>query len=98
MPDYQISNRARARLLDIYGHTEEAFGRYQADAYHAGFESTFQLLAKFPGIGRAADEIRTGFRRYTFQSHYIFFTDENGHIVIRDIIHSAQKLRPELFE
>jgi hypothetical protein len=41
---------ARERVA-IYDATETRFGRYQADAYFAGLERTFGLLADFPGIG-----------------------------------------------
>jgi toxin ParE1/3/4 len=41
----------------VYDYTEETFGAYQAEAYHAGLERTFDLLANFPLIGRPADEI-----------------------------------------
>jgi toxin ParE1/3/4 len=85
-------------LLDIYERSYEIFGKYQADAYHAGLESTFQLLAQFPAIGGFADEIRPGYRRHRYQSHYIFYTLASDHIVIRNIIHVARNLRPELFD
>ncbi len=98
MPPYRLSKRARAKLLDIYERSYEMFGEYQADAYQAGFEKTFELLALFPAIGRLADEIRPGFRRYRYQSHYIFYTLEADRIVIRNIIHTARDLRPELFD
>ena len=44
-----------------------------------------------------ADELRTGYRRYRYQSHYVFYTEEPDHIVIRAIIHTKQNLRPQLF-
>lgn len=44
MADYRLSLRARADLISIYAFTEARFGRYQAEAYHAGFD----LLAEFP--------------------------------------------------
>ena len=94
MPDYNLSERARDKLLDIYDYTQSKFSTYQADAYQAGFEAAFQLLAKFPGISRYADEIRPHYRRYRYQSHYIYFTQEDDHIVIRNILHAAQNLRP----
>ena len=93
MPDYKLSERARDKLLDIYDYTQAKFGTYQA-----GFEAAFQLLAKFPGISRYADEIRANYRRHRYQSHYIYFTQEDDHIVIRNILHAAQNLRPELFD
>lgn len=67
MVEYRLSRRAEADLLDIYAYTDGTFGRYQADAYHAGLEHTFGLLAEFPLIGSAADEVVQGFRRFRFQ-------------------------------
>jgi toxin ParE1/3/4 len=72
--EYRLSLSARADLIDIYAFTDVRFGRYQAEAYHAGFERTFGLLAEFPGIGISADELVAGYRRFRFQSHYIFYT------------------------
>ena len=98
MPDYKLSRRARDKLLDICDYTQATFGTYQADAYQTGFEDAFELLARFPGIGRYAGEIRANYRRYRYQSHHIYFTQESDHIVIRNILHAAQNLRPELFD
>lgn len=98
MAEYRLSLRARRDLLDIYAFTDARFGRYQAEAYHAGFERTFGLLADFPGIGINADELAPGLRRFRFQSHYIFYIEEHGHVLIRALIHVRQDLRPALFE
>ena len=98
MAEYRLSLRARSDLLNIYAFSDARFGRYQADAYHAGFERTFGLLADFPGIGTSADELVAGYRRFRFQSHYIFYTEEADHVLIRALIHVRQNLRPALFE
>jgi toxin ParE1/3/4 len=52
----------------------------------------------FPRIGRLAGEIRPGYYRYRYQSHYVFYTLEADRIVIRNIIHVARDLRPGLFD
>jgi toxin ParE1/3/4 len=52
--DFRLSERAEHDLIEIYDYTEETFGAYQAEAYHAGLERTFDLLASFHRIGRAA--------------------------------------------
>ena len=70
----------------------------QADAYIAGFQKTFDLIAAFPGVGRSADELAHGYRRFRYQSHYIFYTQDSDHVLIRMIVHTAQDLRAELFE
>ena len=98
MSEYRLSLKASADLINIYVFTDERFGRYQAEAYHAGFERTFSLLAEFPGIGVSADELVPGYRRFRFQSHYVFYTVEADHVLIRALIHARQNLRPTLFE
>jgi toxin ParE1/3/4 len=98
MGDYQLSRQAENDLLTIYASTEEQFGKYQADAYHAGFERSFGLLADFPLMGTSADELATGLRRFRFQSHYIFYTENIGRILIRTLIHVRMNLRSDLFE
>jgi toxin ParE1/3/4 len=95
--EYRISDRAKADLLDVYEFTDGKFGRYQAEAYHAGFERTFGLLAEFPGIGLDSSELAGGHRRFRFQSHVNFYTEEPDHILIRALIRVRQNLRPALF-
>jgi toxin ParE1/3/4 len=68
--EFRLSERAERDLIEIYDYTEETFGAYQADAYHAGLERTFDLIASFPRIGRAIDEIVSRFRRFRFQARY----------------------------
>lgn len=98
MAEYRISERARQRLIEIYAYTVSNYGPLQADAYHAGFEKTFELIANYPGTGRSADELRHGYRRYRYQSRYIFCTLEADYVVIRTVLHTAQDLRPDLFD
>ena len=68
MAEYRLSLRTEANLFDIYAFAE---AKYQADAYHAGFERIFSLLADFPRIGTPCDELVAGYRRFRFQAHYI---------------------------
>ena len=63
MASVRLSKQAQAALIDIYDYSEAQFGRYQADAYLAGLERTFGLLADFPGIGQSADTLKAGYRR-----------------------------------
>jgi toxin ParE1/3/4 len=95
--EFKLSVRTASDLLDIYEFTEGKFGRYQAEAYHAGFERTFGLIADFPGIGLDASELVHGYRRFRFQSHYVFYTEDPDHVLIRALIHVRQNLRPSLF-
>jgi toxin ParE1/3/4 len=87
--NYKLSARARTQIHEIYDYSAETFGSYQADAYHAGLERTF---------GPLAEELAARHRRFRFQAHHIFYTEEHGHIVIRAIYHHSREIRPELFD
>ena len=81
-----------------YVFTETRFGAYQAEAYHSGLERTFGLIAEFPRIGQPVDELAARYRRFRFQSHYIYYTEEPAFVLIRAVIHCAQQIHPQLFE
>ncbi len=98
MAEFRLSERAERDLIEIYNYTEATFGAYQAEAYHAGLERSFDLLANFPLIGRAVDEILPGFRRFHFQAHAIFYTEEAGTILIRTVLHQSRAIKPDLFD
>ena len=95
---FRLSDRAKAEPVAIYDATETRFGRYQADAYFAGLERTFGLLADFPGIGQSADSLVDSYRRFRFQAHFIFYNEDADGIVIRALPYAAQDIRPELFD
>lgn len=48
MGEYKLSRQAERTVLRIHAESEDLFGRYQADAYLAGLDRTFGLLADFP--------------------------------------------------
>jgi toxin ParE1/3/4 len=73
-------------------------GAISADAYFAGLERTFGLLADFPGIGQSADNLVAGYRRFGFQAHFMFYSEDADGIVIRVLPHAAQDIRPEFFD
>jgi toxin ParE1/3/4 len=98
MGRYRLTERARSDLVDIYDFTESKFAAYQVDAYYAGPIRSFGLLADFPRIGQSADELAAGYRRFRFQSHIIFYTEQPDAVEIRAIIHGAVDIRQNLFE
>lgn len=98
MGSYRLSSAAEADLISIYDYSEREFGEYQAEAYLSGLERTFGLLADFPLIGQAVDELAAGHRRFRFQAHHVYYTPERDHVVIRAIFHISRNIRPELFK
>jgi plasmid stabilization system protein ParE len=49
--EFRLSERAERDLIEIYDYTEETFGAYQADAYHAGLRRKSQM-PDTPTFGR----------------------------------------------
>jgi hypothetical protein len=72
----QTRELAAAKLRIILRESEIKFGRHQTGLYHAGFIKIFELLSLFPGIALRVDHLRSGYRRYRFESHIIFSTVE----------------------
>ena len=86
MPCYRLTRRADRKLEAIYRYTLESFGAAQADAYFAGFDDTFTLLAERPGLGRPFHE----YRRFEHESHVIFYRSRRGGILIVDVLHQRE--------
>lgn len=92
MPDYKLTDLAAVKLRAVLRDSLLNFGDHQTTIYYADFIKTLELLASFPGIARRVDNLRPGYRRYRYESNYIFFTVEEDHILIRDILHTAQNI------
>jgi toxin ParE1/3/4 len=95
---YKLSRAAEKSLAEIVVYSDATFGARQTAAYVAGLEASFNLLVNFPGIGVAAFEIKAGLRRYSYQSHYIFYTTHGDTLLIEDLIHVRRQLRRDLFD
>lgn len=95
---YKLSSNAALHLSAIVDYTDATFGEQQTARYVAGLKKSFELLAEFPGIGRADFEIKQGLRRFTFQSHHIYYTEHANHILVEAILHVRQLVRKDLFD
>ena len=79
-------------------YSDATFGEMQTAAYVAGLEASFKLLVDYPRIGAVAFEIKAGLRRYRYQSHYVFYTEQGDALLIEDLIHVRRNLRRDLFD
>lgn len=94
----KLSKTAEKQLEDIFYFSNMKWGLMQAEAYITGFQKSFELLSTFPKIGRNMDEIKTSLRRYTYQKHYIFYTEHEHYVIVNALISTSRNLRPGLFE
>ena len=93
MGRYRLTPQARRHIDGIFEYGLATFGAYQADAYHAGLERTFGLLADFPQMAPRAEGVRQTMRRFRFQAHFIYYREESGFIAILAVLYHAQDWR-----
>lgn len=65
------------------------FGATLTEQYYSSLENCLDLLARNPGMGNSADDIRSNYRRFPHRSHLIFYTPLNQDILIIRILHQS---------
>ena len=93
---YKLSNKAEQDLRLVYWYTQLNFDTIQANTYLTGLDETLELIANSPEIVQKADDIRTGYQRYLFQEHAIYFVKKSTHIFIVRVLHQQMKAQLHL--
>lgn len=93
MKQYGLTNRARTDLHNIFLFGYERFGERQADAYAAGLDHLFQLLADNAQMGRKADTVAPSVRRHEYRSHVILYEETPTGVLILAVIHGRSVRR-----
>ena len=88
MPDFRLSLKAESDIRNIARYTIERFGVEQSRTYRDSMIACFQSLAENLGIGRKADKIRDGYRRFNHRSHVIFYKSHERDILIIRVLHN----------
>ena len=87
MKTVEIQPLAEADLEKAWHDTFERWGPVQADAYVDQLFERMQLLAEQPHLGRACDELRTGYRRILTGGHIVFYRIDGDVIVVVRVLH-----------
>lgn len=93
---YKLSNKAEQDLRLIYRYTQLNFGTVQANTYLTGLDETLELIANSPAIAQKVDDIRSGYQRYLYQEHAIYFIKKSNHIYIVRVLHQQMKVQLHL--
>jgi toxin ParE1/3/4 len=84
MPDYRLSEAAKADLIVIAQYGDEHFGIVQSDRYRDKLKKRFAVIAKTPLLYPAVDHIRKGYRRSVCGVHSIYYRiDSEGVEIMR---------------
>ncbi|MDE0064313.1 MAG: type II toxin-antitoxin system RelE/ParE family toxin [Gammaproteobacteria bacterium] len=93
MSKFRLSRRAATDLENIAGYTIKRFGVEQARVYRDSLKSCFQRLANNPEMGRKAEQLARGLRRFEHQAHIVFYTVDDNEIYVVRVLHSRMDVR-----
>lgn len=96
MTEYRLSPRAGRDLEDIWRYTAEQWSVDQAEKYVGSLIDAMAALAKNPGRGRSAEQIRPGYRRYSAGAHVIFYRRTSYGIAIVRVLHQRMDIEGQL--
>ena len=89
MNSYRLSRLAATDLQEIAEYTIERFGIEQARRYRDGLKTCFVQLADNSALGRGAEMLIRGLRRFEHQSHVVFYMSEPENLLIVRVLHSS---------
>lgn len=92
MRAYRLTPAAQRDLSEIWDFTEERWDTSQAEKYLNEIRAAIQRIAADPSRGRACDEIREGYRRYSIGSHLVFYIETADSVDVIRILH--QRMDP----
>jgi toxin ParE1/3/4 len=93
---YKLSKAAATDIEDIFEYGFFRFGSEQAKNYIEAMEQHFLLLSDNVGLGREAEELTDGLRRFSYGSHVIFYiTIPHGILVVR-VLHQSMDFEQHL--
>lgn len=97
MRPYQLTAAARKDIVDIGRFTSEKWGKRQRDKYLKQLDDAFKLLARQSDIGRDADDIKPGYKKFSQGSHTIFYrAGTESRIVVIRILHNSMDVEQHL--
>lgn len=92
MKAYRITPAAQRDLSEIWDFTQERWDADQAEKYIGEIRAAIERVAADPDRGRACDEIREGYRRYSIGSHLVFYVETADTVDVIRILH--QRMDP----
>ena len=89
MSRYHFSIQAEQDLNDIYDYVAQS-STTNATRLVQRLQQACRLLAQFPGMGTARDDLRTGMRAFTEGNHVIFYEGTNDGIRVLRILYGSR--------
>jgi toxin ParE1/3/4 len=92
----RLTPQARADLDTIWDYTVQQWNVDQAEAYMRTLDTTMQLLAGQPALGRKIEDIREGYLKFPAASHLFIYREKPDCIEIVRILHKSSDVEQHL--
>jgi toxin ParE1/3/4 len=80
---------AAAKDIDvILDQSVAEFGQHRTEKYYESLKRCLELLSENPGPGATAENVRAGYRRFSHQSHVVFYRVFEGGILVIRVLHA----------
>ena len=97
MHPFLLTAAARKDVIEIGRFSTEKWGKRQRDNYLKQLDDAFRLLARQPEIGRDAENIKLGYKKFSQGSHLIFYrVGTESKIVVIRILHNSMDVEQHL--
>ena len=93
MNHYILSKRTQEDIEAIYAFGVYKFGQDQALNYLIELRNHFELLLKYPEIGKQRLEIKEELYSLPYASHIIFYHMLKNHLMNVRVLHGSRDLR-----
>lgn len=94
---FQLTIRAKEDLKNIAQFTKETWGIAQRDIYLKQIDDVFRVISETPNKGRACDEIRENYYKFSVGKHIIFYRQISKKTVqIVRILHASMDILSHL--
>ena len=97
MKQFDLTVSAKADLMAIARYTQGRWGVKQRNAYLKEIDQVFRELASSPLMGKACNDVRSGYRKFPHGSHVIFYkrVSEELLLIVR-VLHAAMDVDSNL--
>ena len=85
-----VSQAARADLIEIFAYSRRTWGHVRATAYLTALREATRSLGRGNLSGQRADDVATGLRRLVVGSHVIWFRIEGEVLRIIRVLHGSR--------
>lgn len=74
-------------MESVWVYSMAEWGLNQTERYIDDLTSAFSFLAKSPKAGKACDNIRTGYRKYSVIRHVVYYRETDYGIEVIRVLH-----------